>query len=149
MPDTPPPVDLELAWAGGRRFTGHLGPVEVTLDAEGRRAPTPVQALALALGGCMAMDVVEILTKARVPLEGLRVRVTGERAAEPPRRFVGFTLRFRAAGAVPPDRLAQALELSRERYCSVWHSLRPDIVLRLSAEVPGTGGDSGAGPVAK
>jgi uncharacterized OsmC-like protein len=38
-------------------------------------------------------------------------------------------------GDVPPDRVERALELSRERYCSVWHSLRSDIDFRTSFEV--------------
>jgi putative redox protein len=38
-------------------------------------------------------------------------------------------------GDVPPDRVERALELSRERYCSVWHSLRSDIDFRTSFDV--------------
>ena len=38
-------------------------------------------------------------------------------------------------GEVPADRVERAIELSRERYCSVWHSLRPDIDFRTSFEI--------------
>ena len=38
-------------------------------------------------------------------------------------------------GAIPRDRVERALELSREKYCSVWHSLRQDIRFTTSFEV--------------
>jgi uncharacterized OsmC-like protein len=38
-------------------------------------------------------------------------------------------------GDVPADRVERAIELSRERYCSVLHSLRSDIDLRTSFEI--------------
>jgi len=38
-------------------------------------------------------------------------------------------------GDVPADRVERAIALSRERYCSVWHSLRQDIDFRTSFEV--------------
>ena len=36
---------------------------------------------------------------------------------------------------IPADRVERAIELSRERYCSVWHSLRQDIDFRATFEV--------------
>ena len=44
-------------------------------------------------------------------------------------------LRFTLAGEVPEDRVERAIQLSREKYCSVWHSMRPDIELTTSFEV--------------
>jgi uncharacterized OsmC-like protein len=38
-------------------------------------------------------------------------------------------------GAPPADKVERAIALSREKYCSVWHSLRPDIDFRTSFEV--------------
>src|SRR3712207_7941187 len=53
--------------------------------------------------------------------------VTGERAAEPPRRLLKVRLHFRIHGAVPQPSIERAIALSREKYCSVWHSLRQDV----------------------
>jgi uncharacterized OsmC-like protein len=39
------------------------------------------------------------------------------------------TLRFRIEGAVPEAAVERAIALSRDKYCSVWHSLRQDITL--------------------
>ena len=44
-------------------------------------------------------------------------------------------LHYTVAGEVPADRVARAIELSREKYCSVWHSMRHDIELTTSFEV--------------
>jgi len=107
----------------------------MVLDWDGRTAPSPVHALAFALAGCMSSDVVLTLQKGRLPLEGLRVQFSGERAAEEPRRFVSVSLHFEVTGAVPPDRVERAIALSRETYCSVWHSMRPDIAFTTSFSV--------------
>lgn len=124
-----PTVDLELRWEGELLFRGRTGEVELALDGNSRSAVSPVQALAFALAACMASDVVLILTRGRQPLEGLTARLHAERAAEDPRRLLRVELRFEVTGRVPPDKVQRAIDLSREKYCSVWHSLRPDIEL--------------------
>ena len=83
----------------------------------------------------MAADVVSILVKGRAGLEGLRTRLVGERRGEEPRRFVKIALHFVVTGAVPPEKVERALALSREKYCSVWHSLRQDIDLTTTFEI--------------
>jgi putative redox protein len=83
----------------------------------------------------MASDVVDILVKGRLPLRSLRARLHGERRAEPPRRLLRASLHFEVAGEMPEDRVERAIALSRERYCSVLHSLREDLDFRTSFEV--------------
>jgi putative redox protein len=130
-----PTVIVELAWEGGLRFRGRAGERELRLDGDSAGGVSPVEALALALAGCMGSDVVHILVKGRVELEGLSARLVAERAPEEPRRLVKVDLRFTVRGAVPGDKVERAITLSRERYCSVWHSLRPDIAFTTSYEV--------------
>jgi len=97
--------------------------------------PSPVEALAVAVAGCMAIDVVDIVTKGRHPLESLSVTLTAERAPEPPRRFVKVALHFTVKGKVPSAALERALQLSRDKYCSVWQTVRQDIPLATTYEV--------------
>jgi putative redox protein len=130
-----PRLALELSWDGGTRLVGRSGGVEQTLDWDGRQAFTPVQGLAMALAACMASDVVTILQKGRVPLQGLRALLSGERSPAHPRRFVAMDLRFEVVGDVPADRVERAIALSHEKYCSVWHSMRQDIAFTTSFEV--------------
>ncbi|HYU41909.1 MAG TPA: OsmC family protein [Vicinamibacteria bacterium] len=135
MAEGKPPVEVELAWEGNLRFRGRAGPAAVVVDSDGRAGPSPVQALALALAGCMSVDVVHILERGRQPLRGLRARLRGERAPEDPHRLVRVDLRFGVTGEVAPDKVERAIALSREKYCSVWHSLRQDIEFTTSFEV--------------
>jgi putative redox protein len=124
-----------MEWEGALRFRGHAGERELTLDGDSAAAVSPVEALALALAGCMSSDVVHILVKGRVDLRGLTARLAAERAPEEPRRLVKVDLRFAVRGPVPRDKIERAIALSREKYCSVWHSLRPDIAFTTSFEV--------------
>jgi putative redox protein len=126
---------VELTWQGGLRFEARAGDRTVTLDSERRAGLSPTQALAVSLAGCMAIDVVDVLQKGRFELDGVEARLESERRSEPPRYVTRVTLRFVVRGSVPPDRVERAIELSRERYCSVWHSLRPDIDFRTSFEI--------------
>lgn len=131
-------VDAELRWEGGTILTCRSGEVQATLDWESRTAASPVQALVFAVAGCMASDVVLILEKGRQALGGLTARVTAERAANPPRRLLRVDIRFTVTGDVAADKVERAIGLSRETYCSVWHSMAPDIELTTSFEVAPT-----------
>jgi putative redox protein len=127
-----PPVTLALVWERELVFSGTSGEIEMTLDSAAAAGPSPMQALAFGLAGCMAMDVVHILTKGRHALRGLRADLSGTRAAETPHRFTAITLHYTINGDIPADPVERAIELSREKYCSVWHSLRQDIEFRIT-----------------
>jgi putative redox protein len=135
MAEPKPPLTLELDWKGDLRFEGRSGETALLVDGDGHAGPSPVQALAYALAGCMASDVALILTKGREDLRGLRARLTGWRAETEPRRFLHIDLRFVVTGAVAADKIERALALSREKYCSVWHSLRQDIDFTVAYEI--------------
>jgi putative redox protein len=122
-------MEVELHWSGeGLRFESGVAGGGI-IDGDAEAGPSPMQALLLGLAGCMAVDVIMILQKMRVPLEGLAVRVAGDRAPEPPRRFTRITLVYETRGLAPADedKLTRAIELSRDKYCSVLHTLRPEI----------------------
>jgi putative redox protein len=137
MADAPakPPTTAFLVWQHALVFGGQSGSVEMTLDSASAAGPSPVQALAFALAGCMAMDVVHVLTKGRCGLRGLRVDLTGQRAQTDPHRFTEIALHYTITGEVPTSRIDRAIKLSREKYCSVWHSMRQDIPLTVSYTV--------------
>lgn len=122
-----PPVTAELIWSDHLRFGATSGPNALVVDGDGAAGPSPLQLAAFGLAGCMAADIVSILQKGRHPITGLRASFSGERALNPPRRFVRIILRFHVTGAVPADAVERAIALSRETYCSVWQSMRQDI----------------------
>jgi putative redox protein len=130
-----PTTTALLTWKQDLQFDASSGHTSLTIDSRGIAGPSPVEALALALAGCMAIDVVDIVTKGRHPLRGLTVSLSAERAAEPPRRFVSVALHFVLTGEVPIAAVERALQLSRDKYCSVWQSMRQDIPLATTYEV--------------
>ena len=86
-----------------------------------------MQALAFALAGCMAMDVIHVIRKGRHDLRGLRADLIGHRMPQEPRRFRRIELHYTLTGNIPTAAIERAIQLSREKYCSVWHSMRRDI----------------------
>lgn len=132
---------VRLAWAGEDLvFRGgpEEGPV-VTLDGSGKEGAAPMNLLLLSLAGCMGIDIKMILEKSRVPLEGIEIDVVGERASEAPRRYVRIELVCRVHGPAAPDvaKVVRAVELSRDKYCSVLHSLDPATDIQVRVEAPG------------
>lgn len=134
MTETKPPVVVELTWLRELVFAAKSGAMELTLDSNGAAGVSPMQALAVGLAGCMAVDLVHILRKGRHDLQRLHARLTGRRAEEEPRRFVEITLHYTITGVVPDSAVQRAIDLSRDKYCSVWHSLRPDIGFTVTFE---------------
>ncbi len=80
----------------------------------------PMEMLLMSLASCSSMDVVSILKKMRQPLEDLRVEVTGERSTEEvPAVFKKIHLHFILTGDLNEEKVAKAIGMSVEKYCSV------------------------------
>jgi putative redox protein len=118
-----------MEWDGEQQFTGFVGKHEVGLDGSSEASATPVQMLALSLMGCMSIDLVHILTRGRHPVTSLKTTFHGERSNEEPKRFTRIRMEFELTGQMQPEHVERAIDLSREKYCSVWASFRPDIEL--------------------
>ncbi len=112
------------------------GKPPIIVDGETDEGPSPMDTLLIALAGCTGSDVVLILRKKRLDLRALRVDIVGQRRHEEPRRYTAITMRYRvhAPGAKEPA-VRQAIDLSIEKYCSVVHSLAPDIVIGYELEL--------------
>lgn len=123
----PPQLELSLSWEGGLRFRGDAKGRGVLLDGDSRAGVSPVEALVFALAACMGSDVVHILGKQRAALRGCTIRFAARRAQTDPRRLLAVEIHFALRGAVEPPHVERAIALSRDRYCSVWHSMKDDI----------------------
>ncbi len=95
----------------------------------------PSDLLLLAAASCSTYDVVDILTKQREPLDDLEVICHGEQLPEPPYNFTCIHLHYRAKGAVNPTKLARAIQLSEEKYCSVLNTLKPTVQVSSDYEI--------------
>lgn len=110
----------------------------VALDTDHTRntAPTPMDLLLIALGSCTAVDVIGILQKKREEVTEYRVEVHGERRADHPRAFTRLEVHHIVKGRnVSEKAVAQAIELSETKYCSVAATLRPTAEIVSSFEI--------------
>lgn len=128
MPETKRVV---LTWQEGLRFTGGApeGPSTI-IDGENVAGPGPMLTLLLAAASCSGSDVVGILQKMRVQLRQLRIEVSGVRREQEPRRYTAIHFDYHVAGeGLDQAKATRAIDLSLEKYCSVVHSLAPDIAI--------------------
>ena len=120
-----------LRWTGqGKAFKGVYGPgPEMTMDGSGETGPSPMDSLLLGLMGCMGIDLLFVLNKSRVDVGSLEIHASAERNHEPPQYFKRVHLTFVLGGVDSEARpkVDRALQLSRDKYCSVFHSLRQDL----------------------
>jgi len=127
-----------LRWTGeGLRFdAGGYGGPDISLDSSGSTGPSPMDALLMGVAGCMAIDVLMIAGKSRVQIDSLEVHAEGERAESEPKRYTSIRLTYRVTGPSESDepKIQRAIDLSREKYCSVLHSLRDDIDVDIRLE---------------
>jgi len=130
-------VKLSLDWKGHMKFANSQGSPAIELHSSTPGVSSPPQALAYSVMACMGMDVVHVIEKGRHVLKAMTVKCEGERAPESPKRFVSMTLHFDVTGDVPDKVVARAIELSRDKYCSVWNTIRPDVVLKTDFKVHG------------
>jgi putative redox protein len=94
-----------------------------------------MEALLMSLASCMAIDINVILEKSRVLVEELEVDVLGVRATEQPQRFTSLRVLITVEGPTERDqpKLERAAQLSHDKYCSVFHTLRSDLEVEVSA----------------
>jgi putative redox protein len=132
-------LTVALTWTGEALiFRGATSAdAGMLMDSDGVAGPSPVETLALALAGCMAVDVLDIAQKMRVPITGLSVVTESDRRADPPRRITAVRQTFRTTGVAAADesKVTRAIDLSRDKYCSVLHSLREDIEMSFELEL--------------
>lgn len=95
----------------------------------------PSDLLLMAAASCSTYDIVEILQKQREPLEDLKVLCSGVQQSEPPYTFTHIHLHYIIRGCVNPEKLARAIQLSEDRYCSVISTLRPGVPVTSDFEI--------------
>lgn len=128
-----------VQYAGDELFIGTppSGHAQV-IDTNGDRksAPTPMEMLLVSVAGCTAADVISILLKKRQDVTDYRVEITGERAADHPRKFLTFHVHHIVHGrSVSEKAVADAVELSDTKYCSVAATVRPTAEITTSYEI--------------
>lgn len=105
-------------------------------DAAGNTGAKPIELVAVALAGCTAFDVVNILRKKRQQVTGYEVRVEADQAANPPQVFTHVRIHHVVTGMdISPDALEDAIRLSEEKYCSVGAMVRKSAEINTTFEI--------------
>ena len=121
----------------GLRFEARFPHGTIVMDSgPTATAANPVQHLLTSIAACEAMDVIGILRKKRLQVSAYEVHMSGERAEDHPRRLTAITFVHRLTGrGLQRAAVDEALRLSLEKYCSVYHSIRRDIVVTNQVEL--------------
>lgn len=104
----------------GESESGHAVVMDGSADFGGRNlGPRPMEMLLLGMGGCTEFDVLHILRKAKQQVTSCEVQIKAERAIEDPKVFTRIHIHFVVGGkGIEPSRVAMAIRLSAEKYCS-------------------------------
>lgn len=128
-----------IQYAGDEFFIGTTPSGHAqAIDTKGDRksAPTPLEMLLVSVAACTAADVVSILEKKRQVVTDYRVEISGERREEHPRAFTKLHVHHIVYGRdVSEQSVAQAVELSDTKYCSVAATVRPTAEITTSFEI--------------
>ncbi|MBW1880828.1 MAG: OsmC family protein [Deltaproteobacteria bacterium] len=136
-------MDSKVVLKDGMAFEGHLDGFQFMIDAAAKvggqgLGPKPKGLVLTALVGCTAMDVISILRKMRVEVDGFEVEADASVAEEHPQTFTEITVTYRFEGTdLPEARLRRAIELSEDKYCGVSAMLRASASLRHQIVVNG------------
>ena len=105
-------------------------------DSERGSAASPMELLLIALGSCTGIDVISILKKKRQQVTDYRIEVSGQRRPQHPRAYTGMQVHHILSGrSLSEKAVAQAVELSEAKYCSVAATLRPTVEIVSSFEI--------------
>ncbi len=131
-------MQAEVQWVDGLRFIGKSpSGHSIVMDGNaGSSAPSPMEMVLMAAGGCSSVDVVNGLRKAQQDVAGCRVSLITERRETAPRLFTHINLHFVIEGrSISGELVEQLTEDSLKRYCSVCLMLQNNVELTHSWEI--------------
>lgn len=130
-------VKLTQSAGTGRQFvatsgTGHHFLID---DAVGNTGAKPIELVAIALAGCTAFDVINILRKKRQKVTAYEVRCEADQVSDPPQVFTSVRIHHIIEGTVEAAAVEDAIRLSEEKYCSVGAMIQQSAQLHTTYEI--------------
>jgi len=123
-------------------YTGVTVPIHFPKEGEARIGPSPMEMVLLGVGGCTAIDIVDILQKERETVEAFRVEMEAEKATELPHAFTHIHMKYVLRGDIKDANVRRAIDLSMEKYCSASIMLkRGGVEVTTSYEIERPGGN--------
>ncbi len=96
----------------------------------------PMEMLLIGLGGCSGIDMVNVLTKQKEPLDDIKINIKATRKDEEmPPIFDVINIHFDLYGALNIQKVERALALTFEKYCSVSNILGRSATINFSHEI--------------
>lgn len=96
----------------------------------------PMQMLLAAMGGCSAIDLVNILKKQKQDLQDVNITVTGEREqGVVPALYTEVHAHYKLFGNIDKDKAERAVSLAVDKYCSVAKTLEKTAKITYSFEI--------------
>lgn len=96
----------------------------------------PMELLLMGLGGCSAIDIIQILKKQRQQINSFDIKVSAERVpGQVPSIFKSIHIHFILGGPLDEEKVRKAIDLSLEKYCSVAAILYKTATITHSFEV--------------
>lgn len=140
-------MQINITWVNNKHFRGRNSkgveiPMDASLEHGGEdKGPAPMEILAMGMGGCTAMDVIELLKKMRQEVTHFEIAISIERASDHPKVFTKVILEYKIYGNnIDEKNVQRAIELSRDKYCSGIAMVRKtaEIETRYSIHPPKT-----------
>jgi putative redox protein len=111
---------------------------EVEYDVRYEEGCSPTETFLLSIAGCISIDVVHILRKMRCEITHYEMSAEGTRNLTPPQYYTSVDLMIHLSGkGITPKKIDRAIDLSLNKYCSVYHSLRKDMAVNIKYQIDG------------
>lgn len=126
-------MKINVTWTGQMGFSsvtpsGHEIKMDAAEEIGGQNTGArPTELLLNAVAGCTGIDIINILHKMRLHPTVFDMEVEGARAQDHPKRFTAIHIVYALEGDLPEEKVVRAIQLSKDTYCSVAHSLNAEI----------------------
>ncbi len=131
-------MQAEVKWIEGFKFLGQSqsGHSIVMDGSGGETAPSPMEMVLMAAGGCSSVDVVDGLKSANQDVTACTAKLTTERRETAPRIFTAVNIHFVVSGNQLDEALVEKVTKdSLEKYCSVCLMLAEGVTMTHSWEI--------------
>lgn len=126
-------IDLEKDLQFTARCTGGY---TIEYDAEVQWGIMPTDSLLTSIAACMAIDMVSFLRKMRCEISDFKIKASAQRNPTPPQYFTAVDLFITIKGKnIDEKKMDRAVSLSKDKYCSVYHTCRIDMQHTVKYEI--------------
>ncbi|WP_162063993.1 OsmC family protein [Vibrio taketomensis] len=131
-------MQAEVKWIEDFKFLGlSQSGHSIVMDGNGgSTAPSPMEMVLMAAGGCSSVDVVDGLKEAKQAVKGCTAKLTTERRETAPRIFTHVNIHFEISGeGIDEQVVEEVTSASLQKYCSVCLMLGEGVAMTHSWEI--------------